>query len=195
LLAGGGPLRASLEGRERVHLLGVRDDIPNLLAAADVFALASSWEGLPLAVIEAMAAGLPVVATDVGSVSEAVVHGKTGMLAPSGNGRLLIEALLALTTDAARRREMGAAARQRAQAFGVRTMVESYENLFTELLSRRPGRTGTCGCEKDSWPAGKGATPKYWNPDASALAVSPSQIENTGSHLFPNTDSDTALAL
>jgi Glycosyl transferases group 1 len=61
LLVGQGPLRADLEGRDRVHLLGVRDDVPDILAAADIFALASDWEGLPLAIIEAMAAGLPVV--------------------------------------------------------------------------------------------------------------------------------------
>jgi len=137
LLAGEGVLRPSLEGRERVHLLGLRNDIPEVLAAADIFALASDWEGLPLGLIEAMAAGLPAVATDVGSVSEAVEHGLTALLVPARDERLLTSALLALASDRDRRQKMGAAARLRAQSFGVQTMVASYETLFMRLLSGR----------------------------------------------------------
>jgi glycosyltransferase involved in cell wall biosynthesis len=140
LLAGEGALRPALEGRDRVHLLGIRDDIPDILAAADIFALASDWEGLPLAVIEAMAAGLPVVATNVGSVAEAVQHGHTGLLVPVRDQRMLTNALLALTNDVARRHEMGAAGRDRAQSFGVHNMVKSYEKLFTRLRELPPGR-------------------------------------------------------
>jgi glycosyltransferase involved in cell wall biosynthesis len=138
LLAGEGGLRPLLEGRERVHLLGLRDDIPDILAAANVFALTSDWEGLPLAVIEAMAAGLPVVATNVGSVSEAVEHGRTGLLVPAGDERRLLEALATLTADPARRFQMGVAAQARARAFGVEAMVTAYEALFTRLLSGLP---------------------------------------------------------
>ena len=140
LLAGTGSLRPALEGRERVHLLGLRADIPDVLAAADLFALASDWEGLPLAIIEAMAAGLPVVATDVGSVAEAVNHGKTGLLVPARNEQALFEALNSLINDPIRRRQMGNASRERAHLFDMGTMVRSYENLFASLLPGRSGR-------------------------------------------------------
>jgi glycosyltransferase involved in cell wall biosynthesis len=139
LLAGDGVLRPHLEGRERVHLLGIRDDIPDILASADMFALASDWEGLPLAVIEAMAAGLAVVATDVGSVAEAVEHGLTGLLVPARDERKLTSALLALAQDPARRKRMGAAACNRAQSFGVEAMVRAYEKLFMARLAGASG--------------------------------------------------------
>lgn len=137
LIAGQGPLRAVLEGRERVHLLGLRHDIPDMLAAADLFALASDWEGFPLAVLEAMAAGLPVVATCVGCVPEAVDHGRTGLLVPPGDQRMLTEALRTLIENSDRRREMGAAARDRSQHFSVSRMVAAYDDLFSGLLTRR----------------------------------------------------------
>jgi glycosyltransferase involved in cell wall biosynthesis len=137
LLAGEGALRPALEGRERVHLLGLREDVPEVLAAADMFALASDWEGLPLAVIEAMAAGLPVVATDVGSVAEAVGHGRTGLLVPPRNERALVDALAALINQPGRRRAMGIAGRERARMFDVSAMVDGYESLFTRLLMQK----------------------------------------------------------
>ncbi len=153
LFAGEGDLRPLLEGRERVHLLGMRDDIPEILAAADVFALSSDWEGLPLAVIEAMAAGLPVVATDVGSVSEAVEHRRTGILVPPGDPVVLTEALSLLAGDPAMRREMGLAGRERAQLFGVRSMVTAYEELFSTLLKSGVPSRGARGRFKSYSPA------------------------------------------
>jgi len=135
LLVGQGDLRTSLEGRDRLHLLGVRDDIPEILAAADIFALASDWEGLPLAMIEAMAAGLPVVATSVGCVPEVIQHGRSGLLIPPGDKVALIAALRDLATNDSLRREMGTAARERSLAFSVDAMVAAYEELFSRLLS------------------------------------------------------------
>ena len=134
LLVGQGELRESLEGRERVHLLGVRDDVPAILAAADVFALASDWEGLPLALVEAMAAGLPVVATAVGCVPEVVLHGVTGWLIAPGDEYSLAAALTSLAGNGTLRREMGTAGRRRALQFSVDAMVCSYERLFSNLL-------------------------------------------------------------
>jgi glycosyltransferase involved in cell wall biosynthesis len=134
LIAGEGCLRGSLEGRERVHLLGVRDDVPDLLAAGDIFALASHWEGFPLAIIEAMAAGLPVVATRVGGVPEIVEHGRTGLIVSPQNKRDLADALRTLTNDPNRRRDMGAAGRARSLCFSVNTMVAAYADLFARLL-------------------------------------------------------------
>lgn len=149
LLAGEGALRPMLEKRERVHLLGLRDDIPDVLAAADLFALASDWEGLPLAVIEAMAAGLAVVATDVGSVAEAVVHENTGLLVPPRDDRALLQALTAAVNDHDSRRAWGKAGRARARLFDVSTMVGAYEDLFIRLLDQKSARALTQGSGAD----------------------------------------------
>jgi glycosyltransferase involved in cell wall biosynthesis len=135
LMVGQGSLRANLEGRDRVHLLGVRDDVPDILAAADIFALTSDWEGLPLAIIEAMAAGLPVVATSVGCVPEVVQHGRTGLLIPRGDQVALVAALGELAGNHLLRREVGSAARIRSLSFSVDAMVLAYEELFSRLLS------------------------------------------------------------
>jgi glycosyltransferase involved in cell wall biosynthesis len=129
LMVGQGKLRANLEGRKRVHLLGVRDDVPDILAAADI------WEGLPLAVIEAMASGLPVVATAVGCVPEIVQHGRTGLLIRRGDQIALIAALRELAGNCKLRQDMGAAARKRSSSFSVDAMVLAYEELFGRLLS------------------------------------------------------------
>lgn len=140
LIAGGGSLsRAAQEcarrcGVERrVRFLGVRRDVPEMLAASDLFALASRWEGSPVSVIEAMAAGLPVVATAVGGVPELVRHGECGLLAPPASDVELGEALRRLASDAGLRREFGAAARSRAAAYGAGAMAERYARLFERL--------------------------------------------------------------
>lgn len=135
LMVGDGILRASLEGRERVHVLGVRADVPEILAASDIFALASDWEGLPLAILEAMAAGLPTVAARVGCVPELVEHGRTGLLVPRRDEKALACALNELAADHKRRHEMGTAARARSVFFGVDAMVTAYDDLFGRLLA------------------------------------------------------------
>ena len=89
-------LAAELGLSDRVHLLGLRDDVETVFAAADVFVQPSLSEGLPLAVLEAMANGLPVVATRVGGIPEAVVDGKTGLLVPPGDPAALAAALAAV---------------------------------------------------------------------------------------------------
>lgn len=121
---------------ERVRFLGVRADVAEMLSACDIFALASDWEGSPLAVLEAMAAGLPVVATAVGGVPELVEDGVTGILAPPGDVQALASALEALVGDPQRRREMGQAARERSKRFEVSAMVEAYAALFEEMVGR-----------------------------------------------------------
>ncbi len=140
LLLGHGSLRtaalrqAAERGVEkRVHFLGVRADVAQVLAAGDVFALASDWEGTPLAVMEAMAAGLPVVATAVGGVPELVVTGESGVLTPAGDVRALAGALAQLAGDAALRHAMSEAASARAEQFSVDKMVSEYAALFERL--------------------------------------------------------------
>ena len=145
LMAGDGSLRnAAREAAirrgvgERVHFLGVRSDVAELLSASDVFALASHWEGNPIAVMEAMAAALPVVATAVGGVPELVVHGETGLLVPAGDEKAFADALAALAGGPDRRRELGAAGLRRSAGFSVDTMVASYSRLFERLAGGRP---------------------------------------------------------
>ena len=135
LLAGDGVLRDSAQRRAgpRVHFLGVRTDIPDILAACDIFALASDYEGLPVAVIEAMAAGLPVVATAVGGIPELVEHEVTGMIVPPRDRQALAGALSSLLHDPGRRRAFGERARERAQQFTAARMIESYAALFEKI--------------------------------------------------------------
>ncbi|MEO8288312.1 MAG: glycosyltransferase [Chloroflexota bacterium] len=101
LLVGHGPLQGELEAQaqalgiaDRVIFAGFRDDIGNVLGASDVFVLSSLWEGMPLALLEAMAASLPTVATDVGGVAQVLQHGRTGLLVPPADAKALAAALL-----------------------------------------------------------------------------------------------------
>jgi glycosyltransferase involved in cell wall biosynthesis len=108
------PLFAASGLGARLRLLGYREDIPAILAASDIFALPSHFEGLPMSIIEAMLAGLPVVATDIRGPREQVVDGVTGLLVPPGQVTPLARALQCLADDAGQRATMGAAGRARA---------------------------------------------------------------------------------
>jgi glycosyltransferase involved in cell wall biosynthesis len=144
LLVGGGELEnavreqvAGLGLQERVRFLGVRADVADILRASDVFVLSSRVEGNPMSVMEAMAAGLPVVSTAVGGVPELVREGVTGLLVPSEDAGALAQAMQALVDDPVRRQAMGAAARQHAVAhFDIRHTVRGYEQLYETLLCR-----------------------------------------------------------
>ncbi|HXG08792.1 MAG TPA: glycosyltransferase [Gemmataceae bacterium] len=142
VLVGEGPEREAIERLVRakgleahVRLLGLRSDIGRLLAAADVFLLTSISEGIPLTVIEAMAAGLPVVATRVGGMTEVVEEGVTALLAPAGDDVGLAEAILRLADKPALRRRMGQLGRERAGArFSESRMHAHYQRLYQEML-------------------------------------------------------------
>jgi glycosyltransferase involved in cell wall biosynthesis len=109
--------------------------VPDILRASDVFVLSSDYEGNPLSVLEAMAAGLPVISTAVGGVPELVQHGTTGLLVPAGDACSLAEAIAQLGCDPARRAAMGNAARQTArERFDVRVMSLAYATLYQQLL-------------------------------------------------------------
>jgi len=125
---------------DRVTLLGFRRDVPDILAAADIFVMPSLSEGLPLALVEAMAAGLPVVVSDVGGVPEVAVAGREAILVPPGEPAPLAEGLARLLRDPSARVTMGRAARERAlRDFSVSTMCEAYERLYRgEAVSRSP---------------------------------------------------------
>lgn len=116
---------------ERVHLLGHRGDVSNILAAADVFAMPSFWEGLPVAMQEAMFAGLPVVASNVSGIPEGLTAPDEGFLVPPGDVPELSAALGTLLTDPVLRRRLGAAGQARAVAeFTVGAMVDQYLQAY-----------------------------------------------------------------
>ncbi|MFO0969784.1 MAG: glycosyltransferase [Gemmataceae bacterium] len=137
-IAGAGPLRDELARlntelglADRVRFLGEVRDIPALLARARLFVLPSQTEGISLTILEAMARGLPVVATDVGGNPEVVVPAETGWLAPAADPPRLAEALAALWRDPDTGRRFGAAARRRVEErFDVRRMIRRYEELY-----------------------------------------------------------------
>lgn len=155
MVAGEGPQRDDLERQivelgltESVRLLGNRSDVAALLAECDMFVLSSIAEGMPLTLLEAMAAGLPVVATDVGGVASVVEQGVTGTLVPAGNPRALADALGAYSVDVALRRRHGDAGHARAVArFDLGAMVAAYTQLYDELLGRPSAVPSRVTCE------------------------------------------------
>jgi glycosyltransferase involved in cell wall biosynthesis len=138
LLAGEGPLRKALESdvnrkglADRVVFTGFREDFRDLLAVTDIFVFPSLDEGFPFMVIEAMAAGNPVIATSVGGIPEAVIDGETGILVPPRDADALAAAIRLLVRDAARRAEMGDEGRRRATAlFSKEKMVHETFALY-----------------------------------------------------------------
>jgi glycosyltransferase involved in cell wall biosynthesis len=144
LLAGDGPQRTHLEAlasdlrlKDSVHFLGAVGNPADVVAAADIFVLPSLVEGLPLALLEAMRGGKPVVATAVGGVPEAVTAGVNGLLIPPGDDKALADAITSLAASPERRLELGRRAKQTADRdFTERGYVDALANLYHELLAR-----------------------------------------------------------
>ena len=144
VLVGDGPERGALERLAgelgiagRVHFAGYTPAARAYLGAIDVLALPSRFEALPLTVVEAMLAELPVVATDVGSVREAVVDGETGVLVPANDPGALARAIGAVLADDVRARALGSAGRVRAlELFSPTAMARAYEQLYDEVGGR-----------------------------------------------------------
>jgi glycosyltransferase involved in cell wall biosynthesis len=142
VLAGDGPERCSLEKQavslglsDRIVFLGHRKDVQELLAQCDLFVLPSLFEGLPLSVLEAMAAGKPVIASNIGGTNEAVVNGETGLLVPPGDPDALADAIRTLLSDPSLARRMAAAAKERVSSeFSVEQMVARTTAIYDALL-------------------------------------------------------------
>ena len=144
IIVGDGSLRDDLVSRvashglmESVHFLGYRTDVPRILHAADILALPSRSEGLPLAGLEALASGLPVVAHAVGGVPDLVVDGENGRLVPP-RPETLAEALIELVSDGALRERLARGARPSVEGLGVQSYAERLERLYRSVIA------GTC---------------------------------------------------
>jgi L-malate glycosyltransferase len=146
VLVGEGELREELEQQCRtlglepqVHFTGWREDVPDILAVCDLFVLPSMAEHFGRVIIEAMAMGKAVVATDAGGIPEIVRSGETGLLVPPGDATALARAVSALLADPARCARLGAAGRRRVEAeFSLGRHVEAVEALYAELLHAKP---------------------------------------------------------
>jgi glycogen(starch) synthase len=146
LIAGDGPERGALEARARslpqgvTRFLGYVEDTRDLIGASDVVAfptLPSLGEGFGLAALEAMAAGVPVVASDTGALPEVVADGRTGIVVPAGSSPALAAALVRLTRDPSERERLGAAGLQRARSdFSLAAMADRTIAVYEEALAR-----------------------------------------------------------
>lgn len=142
VLAGDGPERQLLEDQsrslgleDRVRFLGQRRDIPRLLATCDLFVLPSLYEGMPLSVLEAMAAGKPVIATAIGGTDELVVHGTTGLLVPPRDAVALAEAIRVLLSDRLLAARLCKAGRERAyRMFSADAMAKGVGGVYNETM-------------------------------------------------------------
>jgi glycosyltransferase involved in cell wall biosynthesis len=143
VFAGDGPQRQNIEHalataglNERVHLLGLRRDIPQVLKSLDLFVLPTHQEALGTSYIEAQAMGVPVIGTRVGGVPDTMIEGKTGLLVPPHDPPALADAIIALASDPERRRAMGEAGRRRVlDEYTVQRMAERMHALYEQVLA------------------------------------------------------------
>jgi glycosyltransferase involved in cell wall biosynthesis len=144
VLVGDGPLLKPLRSladklgiTSRVRFLGRRTDVPHLLKAADIYVQPSRWEGFGIAALEAMAAGKPIVASDVPGLAQVV--GDAGLFFPPGDANQLAQRIGALLGDATLRKRLGDSARQRAMSFGIEKTLDCYEKLYRNVVGKRDG--------------------------------------------------------
>jgi glycosyltransferase involved in cell wall biosynthesis len=143
LICGDGPQREQLErytrlteNASRVHFLGVRDDVLQILPHCHALWLASEYEGLPNAILEAMAAGIPVIASDIPGNRDLVIDGETGLLFPVGHRATLSRQMLRILSDPDLGRQLAAAGRARVRRdFNVPLMIERFASLYRKLVS------------------------------------------------------------
>jgi N-acetyl-alpha-D-glucosaminyl L-malate synthase BshA len=148
LMVGEGPERSSAQAlarrlgiQERVRFLGTQEGVQELAAMADVFLLPSELESFGLSALEAMACGVPVVGSDAGGLPEVVTDGETGYLLPVGEVEAMASRVIFILRDEERRRRMGAAGRQRAEAlFGAERIVTQYEQYYERVLGTEQPR-------------------------------------------------------
>ncbi|MCK4236928.1 MAG: glycosyltransferase, partial [Candidatus Krumholzibacteria bacterium] len=136
-----GEYREAVSGlgvEDRVHFLGQRDDIPAIMSGLDLVVLPSLVEATPYVIVEAMAAGLPVIASDIYGIPEMVEGGETGILIPVGNSAALADAVWSLMNNHDLRERMGLAARKRYEAhFRIERSVSKTTEIYLELIGRQ----------------------------------------------------------
>lgn len=142
IVAGDGPDRRNVQTAagdpDAMRLLGHRDDIPALLEAADIFVLASEYEAVPMAILEAMAAALPVIATRVGGIATVVEHGATGLLVSPGDIEAMASGLVELAGDRNLRLALGRAGlRRQSERWSAETMIDGYARVLQECWTAR----------------------------------------------------------
>jgi glycosyltransferase involved in cell wall biosynthesis len=142
ILVGDGEMRQEISSlveelgiSKRVLFTGLSSNVAQLLSASDCFVLSSDWEGLPLSVLEAMAGGKPIIATNVGGVSELIVQSENGLLVPAGDYRQFASAMIELCREPSRILKMGERSRQIAeQRFNVHEMAKQYGELYLRII-------------------------------------------------------------
>ena len=148
LIVGTGPLQGQTEELirslglgDRVRLLGVRRDVPELMSAGDGYVLSSAWEGMPVVLLEAGAAGMPIVATAVGGNGEVVLDGRTGFVVPPQDPQMLAQAMMKLAAlTPADRLRLGQRAREHVEAhYALPHIIDLWEELYQELAGRKTG--------------------------------------------------------
>ncbi len=146
VLVGDGELRVDLQSRaaeaglaDRVHFLGWREDIPALLHAFDLFVFPSLSEGMGRALVEAMAAGLPIVASNVCGIPEVLAQGEAGYLVEPASAASLATGIERLLLDPSQRRRLAKAARERARAYSIETMLHRIEAVYQSVLGSENG--------------------------------------------------------
>ena len=131
-------LAARLRLEDSVLFTGVRRDVPALLPAFDVSCLSSVHEGVPMAAIESMAAGIPMVVTDCGALRDMIIDGEHGFIVPVGDSSAMAERLLALADDSKLRERLGESARSRVQrTYRIEQTARGYEDLLVSLAGAR----------------------------------------------------------
>jgi glycosyltransferase involved in cell wall biosynthesis len=150
VIAGDGPRRQALEAQVasmgltgNVHFLGERRDVTRILETVDVGALSSDWEGMPLFVLECMATGTPVVATNVGGLPEVVQHGRTGLLVPPRDPAALATAICELLADSGRGQALAAAAGQGVAGFTIDAVALRFADLYEQLIGEASSEPGS----------------------------------------------------
>jgi len=142
LLVGEGPLKEENKAlskeigvKDKVHFLGFRNDIPRILKTIDIFVLSSNWEGLPLALVEGMAAGKPVIGSNALGIKEVLTG--AGLLFPVGNSDELARKINELVCEKSKYEETSRKCQERASNYSLERMVERYVSVYTELLKTR----------------------------------------------------------
>jgi exopolysaccharide biosynthesis polyprenyl glycosylphosphotransferase len=162
LIVGDGSLRPECEQlineldlKDKFFLLGFRNDVPRILPILTITAMSSLWEGLPLAFLESMSAGKPIVANDIDGASDVVVNGETGFLVPPHQPQAMAERILTLLTDEALCNQMGQVAQQRSDHYSLPKMFGKVESLYRELHTT--GQRGAAPIRRFlGWMAGRG---------------------------------------